>query len=672
MGVEVKASVLAAVVACGVALGAPLEVEAGWAEVEKIELAAPSDNAQAGAALDIEGDRLVLGAGNQRVGEVLGAAYVFERDAAGAWVQVAELLPDDGGFPDFFGSSVSLDGDRVLVGARSASGGAAQSGAAYVFERDATGAWAQVAKLTHPGAQGDRFGQAVQLDGDTALVSAPQGEGDVAGAGAVYVFARDAAGTWSQTQRLVSPTGADGQFFGFVMSLDGDRALVTAPRDGNGVAHVFARDAAGQWEHEARIDPPASPPRRDVDDFARSVSLSGDRALVGDPKGTLRGLARVYERDAAGAWVEVAALESQVATAGDFFGEAVALSGDRAVVGSAEDDAGEDAGAVYVFERDAAGAWVEAARLNASDAQAEDRFGDALAISGARVAAGAYLVDGAESNSGAVYILESSPSANPDAVSTDEDTPVTFDPLANDVVDAGATVGGLAGFSAGGGATVGAAGAVTYTPAPEFSGQETFTYTITQGADVAMGVVTVTVAPVNDAPVGVDGQAEVAAGESVTITLMGRDTEGDALTFSVNPPLNGEVTGAGPEVVYTPAEGFVGVDTFTFVVSDGQDDSEPTDFFVIVLAGDDEADAGAGGDAGVGAPDAGAGEGDAGGAGGDAGSGGGDAGAGPAPGGGGQDAGCCATAPTRPRAPALAWLALIGLVGAVRRRRAGR
>jgi hypothetical protein len=670
MGVEVKASVLAAVV-CGVALGAPLEVEAGWAEVEKIELVAPSDNAQAGAALDIEGDRLVLGAANQRTGDIVGAVYVYERDEAGAWVEVAELLPSVGVFPDFFGASVSLDGDRVLVGASFTTGVTAQSGAAYVFERDAAGSWVEVAKLIQSaGAARDRFGAAVQLDGDTAVVGAYDAEGGATKAGAAYVFERDATGAWTQTQKLVSPTPASDQFFGFALSLDGARVCVSASREGNGAVHVFERGAAGQWTHEARIDAPPSPPRRNADDFATSVSLDGDRLLVGDRSGTLQGLARVYERDAAGAWAEVATLDSTTSMSGDFFGGTVALSGDRAVVGSTEDANGEESGAVYVYERDAAGVWTQSARLVASDGAAEDRFGDALAISGGRLAIGAYLVDAAESNSGAVYVFDSTPRAVDDAVATDEDTAVVFDPLANDAVDAGATVGGLAAFSAGGAATVDAAGVITYTPAPDYFGEETFTYTITQGADSVMGVVTVAVAPVNDAPVASDGQVEVVEGQPITITLVGSDVEGDALTFSIDAPLNGSVTGAGPEVVYTPTAGFVGVDQFTFTVDDGQDSSEPASVVVTVLAGGD-ADAGGGdagsADVGGGAPDAGAGEGDAGGVSEDAGPGAADAGSS-----GEQGQGCCATASTRPRAPALAWLALIGLVGAVRRRRAGR
>ena len=406
-GLRKGSSFMLATLACSVALSGASPALAGtFVEADKIELASPSDGAQFGTALDIDGDRLLVGAPNQRFPGALGAAYIYERGASGAWVEVAELVASNGGFPDGFGVSVSLDGDRALVGARFADGGAQNSGAAYVFERDAGGAWTEVALLTHPGAaERDFFGGSVSLEGDRALVGSVSGDGDVAGAGAAYVFERDAAGVWAQTQRLSAADAEDGDQFGNVARLSGDRAIVSAFRDGDGSAYVFEPDAAGVWQQVHKFEAPASPPRRNVDDFARVVSLEGDRVLIGDPKGTSEGVVLVYERDAAGDWLEVATLSSTSSAAGDFFGGAVALQGDRAVVGAIADVAANRSGAAYVFERGAGGAWSEVQRLTASDAAIDDYFSNAVAFSGDDVAVGAYFVDGVESNSGAVYMF---------------------------------------------------------------------------------------------------------------------------------------------------------------------------------------------------------------------------------------------------------------------------
>jgi hypothetical protein len=100
------------------------------------------------------------------------------------------------------------------------------------------------------------------------------------------------------------------------------------------------------------------------DSFGFSVSISGDRVLVGKPMGagTGVGAAHLFERDAAGTWTEIAVLEASDAQPGDVFGWSVSIGDDRALVGaSGDDDRGNRAGAAYVFERDAAGAWIEIA-----------------------------------------------------------------------------------------------------------------------------------------------------------------------------------------------------------------------------------------------------------------------------------------------------------------------
>ena len=98
-------------------------------------------------------------------------------DLASGWTQVAKLTADDGAANDYFGYSVSIDGDTVVIGASEDDDKGSNSGSAYVFTRDTAGDltsnWTQVAKLTAgDGAADDEFGYSVSIDGDTVVIGA--------------------------------------------------------------------------------------------------------------------------------------------------------------------------------------------------------------------------------------------------------------------------------------------------------------------------------------------------------------------------------------------------------------------------------------------------------------------------------------------------------------------
>ena len=151
------------------------------------------------------------------------------------------------------------------------------------------------------------------------------------------------------------------------------------------------------------------------DTFGLSVALSGDSAIVGasgeDAGGTRAGAAYVFERNQGGPgnWGEVGKLTASDAQAGNVFGFSVAVSGDTAVVGaSGEDAGGNNAGAGYVFERDEGGTdnWGEVTKLTASDAHGGDFFGSSVAASGDTAVVGASDEDAGGDNAGAAYVFE--------------------------------------------------------------------------------------------------------------------------------------------------------------------------------------------------------------------------------------------------------------------------
>ena len=375
-----------------------------------------------------------------------GSAYVFERRGDG-WAETASLRAPTPGLEDEFGVSVAISDGVVIIGAPLADGPAphrlADAGAAYLFRRraDGTEGWRHVATLRASDAEaGDRFGFSVGISGQTAIVGARAEDGGPASplpeAGAAYAFSEDAAGRWHEVARLSAPDPTPGAEFGFSVAIDGELAVVGAPREGtafpgarpdSGSAYVFQAAARGspRWSLVERLVADSSRGDR----FGFSVSISGTRIVVGalraDPPGRPDddvGMAYVLEFAQDGRWHEVAGLSPPDGEKLDLFGESVAISGDRVVVGAYREGAGPGspragAGAAYLFERvrrvGEAPRWVETAKLMAEDAGAGDEFGVAVAISDTTILSGARhgrAVPGSpEPRTGAAYVFEVCP-----------------------------------------------------------------------------------------------------------------------------------------------------------------------------------------------------------------------------------------------------------------------
>ncbi|ACY14630.1 Ig-like domain-containing protein [Haliangium ochraceum] len=155
--------------------------------------------------------------------------------------------------------------------------------------------------------------------------------------------------------------------------------------------------------------------------------------------------------------------------------------------------------------------------------------------------------------------------------STDEDTAVDI------TIEASDPEGDALSFTIGtpsNGAISGVAPDITYTPNADFNGSDSFSVEVSDGTLSSTATVTVTVAPVNDAPVAASQLLGFQPNTALAITLTGSDVDGDALSFTiVTQPENGTLTGDDAEQSYTPDTDFLGADSFTFVVNDGTVDS---------------------------------------------------------------------------------------------------
>ena len=385
-----------------------------WGQVRKLTAGDGAAYHYFGGAVALSGDTAVVGAWGADVSGTLGqgAAYVFARNQGGAdqWGQVKKLAAADGAAYDRFGYAVAINGqaDAVVVGAYYANvGGTSRQGAAYIFIRNQGGSpdnWGQVKKLVaSDGAANDYFGRAVAISGESVMVGAV---GDDAGRGAAYLFSRnqDGANGWGQVQKLTAADGAGGDNFGVaVAGNDAHTFILGAPGDDawKGAAYVFARQASNwmQQRKTAAADGAAN------DYFGEAVAISGDTLVVGAlGDDSRKGSAYILARNWGGAdnWGQVKKLTASDGAADDWFGFTVAISGDTVVVGARGNDSYK--GAAYVFARNWGGAdnWGQVKKLTAIGSVANDYFGWSVAISGDTIVVGAYGDDGCR---GAAYVF---------------------------------------------------------------------------------------------------------------------------------------------------------------------------------------------------------------------------------------------------------------------------
>ena len=326
------------------------------------------------------------------------------------------LTADDRAANDEFAYAVAIDGDTAVVG-MPGEDNPDNSGAAFVYTRDSSGTWSQVARLraSDPNAQ-DRIGLSVAVhedtsNGDTIVVGAPHHSSSK---GAVYVFTEPSGG-WASTStaaKLTASDRADDDEFGISVAVDGDTVAVGAHN--NNAAYVFTKPTDGWTSTTTAAKLSGS------DSFGRSVAVDAGTIVVGasgdsdDDKGS----AFVFTKPATG-WADSTSAGAAKLTAyfrnnNDRFGRSVAIDGDTIVVGAHQptyQDGGEtikQPGAAYVFTKPDTG-WAnspgtETAKLTASDRTDGDQFGFSVAVDGDTIVIGADALN--ETNrSGSAYVF---------------------------------------------------------------------------------------------------------------------------------------------------------------------------------------------------------------------------------------------------------------------------
>ena len=391
-----------------------LRTEAGWVQHQKLNSSDAIDGDEFGTALAMSGNYAVIGTPRKDgVGRNSGAAYVFKLEGT-EWVEKLKLVGSDETQGDHFGTSVAIDGDTILVGGHRTNEPFADGGTVYVFERTGEN-WEETGRLFAPdGTNFSYFGFSVGLDANTAIVGAIRDDEAGLDAGAAYVFVRNQSGWSLQTKLIGNNTRAEDRF-GYAVDVDGDFAIVSSPYNRNtGAAYIYRREGT-VWEQKRNrvrirmipIDPDGAT------FFGTSVAISGQTAVIGAIGAVVgkeeSGAAYVFTENEPPFWNQHTKLAGGDRRGGDQLGYAVAISGDEIIAGAPLQDAGgRSSGAAYIFEKNVEGTWIESAKLSDGETASEDQFGTSVAISGNLAVAGAQQGDDVAPNAGAAYMFERS------------------------------------------------------------------------------------------------------------------------------------------------------------------------------------------------------------------------------------------------------------------------
>ena len=368
-------------------MGAGSTAHAGVPTVTEIAKLVPTDGMaqdQVGKSVAIEDETLVLGAPNYFADpNGPSSLYVFVRREAGQWEQFDRLFASDGVLGDALGESVAISMDTIIGGAPFKDDNGHFTGAAYVFVRDERRQWSEQAVIVPDDAvKGDRFGTAVALQGDTAVITAPS-------SGGTYVYERNDVGLWSQLIKLPD--------IGSSVAMQGDTLVIGRPNPNDPEAYVYVRDEERGWTRQVVLTPSDEPL---TDFFGRSVAIDGDTIVVGATSLLQVNRAFVFTRTG-DVWSEQTVLVSEDDDTEDNFGVSVAIEGDVILVGATHDGI---SGAVSVFTRSKADVWTEQVKLVPSDVPSS--FGFAIDLDGGMPVVGSWADDANGPFSGSAYVFD--------------------------------------------------------------------------------------------------------------------------------------------------------------------------------------------------------------------------------------------------------------------------
>ena len=332
--------------------------DGNWVNKTKLTLKSNPPYKDFGRSMAMSKDTLVVGSPQAgKNGVMSGSANVFKRTSTG-WLHTAELMPKIGKQLEFFGDSVAISGNVIVVGCPGDSENGHSAGAAYVFENK--NGWKQTAKLIgslgkSPGGVMSRSG-GVDISGDVIAVGS-QGESvnGRAAAGRVYIF-KKIGDNWINTDKLTEPVPTAGNRFGEKVKINGNILVVNSPNYKNKhgtVGAVYAFEFAAKKIILKKKFVPAD--GRHKDEFGKSVSSDGNRILVGAPynknneTNKASGSAYFYKK-LQGEWIQEKKISPADGKNYDLFGVSVGLNGDTIAVSNVKRVNDTVVSSIYIFD----------------------------------------------------------------------------------------------------------------------------------------------------------------------------------------------------------------------------------------------------------------------------------------------------------------------------------
>lgn len=348
-----------------------------------------------GTSVAIQGNHVLIGvSGDDTHGSVVGQAHLFDADTGNLIRTFDDPTPT---FGDNFGASVALDGNRALIGAWGDITNGPASGQAHLFDIDG----GLIRTFDDPAATNrDWFGFSVAIDSNHVLIGAAHDFANGDDAGQVYLFD---ASNGSLLHTFDDPTPSALANFGWSIDIEGNHILIGSP--GSGVGQVFLFNTEGDLLHTFN-DPTPTGGGSSNDKFGDSVALDGDHVLIGafhdDTNGTEVGQAHLFDIDGNLLQTFDDPTPSTGAALGDRFGTSVDLDGGYVLIGASTDDTiGVNVGQAHLFD-------LNGNLLHTFDdptPTSGDLFGTSLAIDGNRVIIGAPFDDSNVDDAGQAHLF---------------------------------------------------------------------------------------------------------------------------------------------------------------------------------------------------------------------------------------------------------------------------
>lgn len=321
-----------------------------------------------------------------------------------------KLLAGNPSEVDNFGAAVDIDGDTAVVSALGNRFRGHPDNTVNVYVRQEAGWVLQQTLSARDGdpTVDDSFAYSLDLDGDTLVVGAIGDSDGAFDAGAAYVYARHGS-SWSLQQKLVASDAVSFANYGISVAVEGDAVVVGAHGDDDfgymtGAAYVYRREGAVWTEEQKLIASDPAPENA----FGLDVAIDGRTIAVGAPNvpsgGFISsGAVYTFVRGETG-WTQEAKLAARDAAENQGFGFGVSLSGDTMVVAAPGDKVGTHTyGAAYVYGRDGSG-WTQQRKLTDTDVKRFDGFAWSVAVDGDTIAVGNICSNEAADFGGAVHL----------------------------------------------------------------------------------------------------------------------------------------------------------------------------------------------------------------------------------------------------------------------------